>query len=374
LEILKEIIFKTADTLFESSFYLLIGFFFAGLVKAFVRTDHIIRHIGKPDLISVVKSALIGTPLPLCSCSVIPMAAELKRSGASKGAVVSFLISTPESGFDSVAVTYAMLDPLMTLFRPVAAFVTAFVAGALEIFFSKEVKPEQLVPVADAQLAIAGNDMAEIRSFEDIAGCQDADCPCDDPHPRSTQSIVQKLKNGLRYAFTDLLGDIAYYLLIGLVLSGIITAAVPQEFFTQYFHNEILTMFIMLLVGIPMYVCASASTPIAAALILKGISPGAALVFLLSGPATNLATITVVQKLLGTRSLFLYLFSIASVALLMGFLLNGIYHYFDISIHVRMGTASEWISDPVKYASAAVFLPLLLWGLRHEIKHRLGRN
>ncbi len=350
----REICFSTADTLVESSFYLLIGFFFAGIVKAFVRTESIVRHIGKPNMISVVKAALIGTPLPLCSCSVLPMAASLNKSGASKGALVSFLVSTPESGFDSVAMSYAMLDPLMTVFRPIAAFVTAIVSGFFEnSFFRKE-----------KNAAVSGSPavLKPVQESNDAHDQRGAD-----------KTPWQKIKSGLRYAFTDLLGDIAYYLLIGLVLSGIISAIIPRDFFAQYFQSEFLTMLVMLIVGIPMYVCASASTPIAAALILKGISPGAALVFLLSGPATNLATIAVVKQMLGTRSLFTYLFSISAVALLMGLLLNGVYDHFAIPVHVNMGSASEWIPDALKYISAAVFLPLLARGLWHEISHRRNK-
>lgn len=210
--------------------------------------------------------------MPLCSCSVIPMAVTLNKSGASKGATVSFLISAPETGVDSVAISYAMLDPLMTVFRPVAAFFTAFFGGIIENTISTRKKEEHgskpVLPVALQQ------------------DYKKDSCDCHDEVKKVEKEVdvFNKLKKGIRYAFNDLLGDIAYYLLIGLIISGIISSAIPADFFSTYFQNEFLTMLIMLVIGIPMYVCASASTPIAAALILKGISPGAALVSCWQGP------------------------------------------------------------------------------------------
>lgn len=342
-----------ADTLLDASFYLLIGFLAAGIIKALVSENKIVKAIGKANAGSVIKASLYGTPLPLCSCSVVPMATSLRKNGASKGATVSFLISTPESGVDSIAISYAMLDPLMTVFRPVAAFLSAFTAGIVENFFDKspERHPISVQPVSEH--------------------CTDCHCESAIIHENHEKAgLFSRLKKGIHYAFTDLLGDIAYYLFIGLILSGIIAALIPENFFEYYLGNEWMSMAIMLVVGLPLYVCASSSTPIAAAFIMKGLSPGAALVFLLAGPATNMATMSVVHKILGRRSFWSYVVTISVVALLMGFALNRIYDFFDISIQMQLGKAEELIPIWLKYASLIIFLPLLLWGLKHELKHR----
>lgn len=357
----QQILTSIFDTLIDASFYLLIGFFCAGIVKAFVRTDTIVKYIGMPNMTSVLRASFIGTPMPLCSCSVIPMAVSLNKSGASKGATVSFLISAPETGIDSIAISYAMLDPLMTVFRPLAAFLTAFFSGLLENFNSNK-----KVSASDNFSAKTGP----------IFGCENDSCHEHEIKntTEKSHSVFLRLRNGIHYAFTDLLGDIAYYLIIGLVISAILSSMIPNDFFSTYFHNEILTMFIMLAIGVPIYVCASASTPIAAALIMKGISPGAALVFLLAGPATNISTMAVVKKLLGAKSFVSYIFSISFAALVLGFLLNAVYDYLGLPIKVNMGSASEIVPDFVKIVSAVLFLPLLFYGLFKEIKARLSKK
>jgi len=347
LNIISEILLSIGHTLLDVSPYLLIGFVAAGLVKGFVKEESIFRRLGSPTIGSVVKASLYGTPLPLCSCSVIPMAASLRQSGASKGATVSFLISTPESGADSVAISYAMLDPLMTIFRPVAAFCSAVVAGMAENMINRQAISTINVQQTDA-------------------------CGCAQEFSSRPDGFLDRVKYGMHYAFTDLLGDIAYYLAIGLIVSGLIAALIPEDFFAGYLNNEIISMTAMLLLGIPMYVCASASTPIAAALILKGISPGAALVFLLVGPATNFATIGVVKSLLGTKSLWIYLGSISLVAVLMGLLLNWIYFLFQIPIHIQFASTSESFSNVVRWVSVILLIPLLVWGLYREIRHRFS--
>ncbi len=351
---IRDVSVSTFDILLDASLYLLIGFVVAGLLKAFVRADQIIRHIGEPTFSSVFKASLLGTPLPLCSCSVIPVATSLRQNGASKGATMSFLISTPESGVDSIAVSYAMLDPLMTVFRPFAAFVTGFASGALENLGSRNGE------------ACARPAPLPIRTDHDTC-----DCDCETVQTEAaSKSALRRLKEGMTYAFTDLVGDVAYYLVIGLAISGLITALVPAGFFHRYLTSDLTVMLLMLVLGIPMYVCASASTPIAAALILKGASPGAALVFLLVGPATNLATIGVVRKFLGLRSFWIYLTTISVAALLLGLLLNFIYRSFDLPMDVRMGSGSEWLPPWVRYVSALILFPFLIRGIRREISHR----
>lgn len=343
-----EILFKMAgsigDTLMEASFYLLLGLLAAGIVKAWVNEQKILRSIGQPDFSSVVKASLVGIPLPLCSCSVVPMAMSIREKGASKGATVSFLISTPETGVDSIAMTYAMMDPLMTVFRPFAAMTTALTAGAIENTVS-------------GKSSTLPNPLPDSSIQKDCSGGY---CSCSEPaSDKKSQFFFQKFRNALRYAFVDLLGDIVIYLIVGLVLSGMIAAMIPDDWFSQ--HPEWLIMLLMLVIGIPVYVCASASTPVAAALILKGISPGAALVFLLVGPATNLATIAIVYKMMGMRSAIIYLLTIMSLAVGLGVLLNVLYGIFQIQPSAMAVVENEFFSEPVQFIFALVLCILVVY-------------
>jgi uncharacterized membrane protein YraQ (UPF0718 family) len=296
----------------EAAPYVIFGFAVAGLLRGFLVDSFIARHIGANSIGSVLKASLLGIPLPLCSCGVIPAAIELRKQGASKGGSAAFLVSTPESGVDSIAITYALLDPVMTIVRPVAAFFTATVTG----------------------LAINRLPDEEPTAVVEDDGCG---CPSEPLPAAETRSPGLRFKDGLTYAFGELLKDIGGWLLLGIFIAGLISYFVPDDFFTDFFAGEFASLFIMLLVGIPIYICASASTPVAAALILKGVSPGAALVFLLAGPATNVATIVIVGKFWGRRATVVYLASIAFCSLLIGWLTNRLYDYagWDITGSVK---------------------------------------
>ncbi|MBF0170015.1 MAG: SO_0444 family Cu/Zn efflux transporter, partial [Nitrospinae bacterium] len=240
--------------LVDAAPFLLFGFLLAGVIKSFVPLDAVRRHLGGGGFGPTVKAALIGVPLPLCSCSVIPTALALKRQGAHKSAVASFLVSTPETGVDSIAVSYALLDPIMTLFRPVAAFVAALAAGGLELLFGEEEKePFNPFPVAQKMT------------------CDDGCCGCESP-TRATPS--ERIIDGVRYAFVDLVDDLAGWMLAGLLLAGVMMVMLPDGLFDRP-GSDWVVMPLMLVAGVPLYVCATSSTPLAAALILKGVSPGA---------------------------------------------------------------------------------------------------
>lgn len=323
------------DILLDASPFILLGFFVAGMVKALLPEDLVARHLGGNDSGSVLKAALFGIPLPLCSCGVIPAAIGLKRQGAGKGATSSFLISTPETGVDSIAVTYALLDPLMTLFRPLGAFVTAVTAGLLE----------NLLPGSDS-----------VR--DDSAGWADA-ADRASGMPPVRPPLGERLHEGLAYAFGEMLGDIGKWLLIGIGIAGVISVLIPAGFIEQHLSGGIVPMLVMLVAGIPLYVCASASTPIAAALVLKGLSPGAALVFLLAGPATNSATMTAVARYLGRRSLAIYLLAIAGCSLLLGLLLDAIYVAAGLNLVAVIGQGGESLPYGVSLGSTVLLLLLL---------------
>ncbi|WP_155877443.1 SO_0444 family Cu/Zn efflux transporter [Desulfuromonas sp. AOP6] len=332
MDIVLGILGECWEILVESAVYVLFGFFAAGVLKALIPTEVVARHLGKSSAGSVLKASLFGVPLPLCSCGVIPAAIGLRQQGASKGASAAFLVSVPETGVDSMAITWALLDPLMTLIRPLAAFVTATVTG-----LAINRLPDKTPPAEDKAAAslMAGQDAAE-------------------RHPLS-----RRLREGIAYAFGDLLGDIGKWLLLGIGLAGIIAYFVPDDFFVRYLHSELLSLLIMLAVGIPLYICASASTPIAAALVLKGLSPGAALVFLLAGPATNAATITVVFRYFGRAATLTYLASIALCSLVLGWLTNRLYAFSGLDISRWVSEAGAATESPLMVAAAVVLLLLL---------------
>jgi len=350
LKFIYDILMESWAVYRESAFYMLFGFFTAGILYVFVKTEMISRYFGQGKIKPVFLSALFGIPIPLCSCGVIPAAAGLRRQGASRGATISFLISTPESGIDSMAITYALLDPIMTVLRPVAAFITAIVAGITESFFGHK------------------NDLAE------TAGLDSQDCGCGSVDGCSTGlktledkkqmlPFTEKIVSGLKYAYVELLGDIGKWFIAGVLLAGLITFLVPDDFIQGFSGNKFWTMLIMLIAGIPMYVCATASTPIAAALILKGLSPGAALVFLMVGPATNIASMSMVSGLLGKRSLAIYLGAIILCSLGMGIFVDGIYNVYGIQAKATLGQAAEFIPHWIELGSAIIFTGLLAYAM-----------
>lgn len=321
----------------EAALYILFGLFIAGLIQMFVDKETIAKHLGKRGIKSVILAALFGVPLPLCSCGVIPTAISLRKNGASKGAVLSFLISTPETGVDSIAISYALLDPIMTVFRPIAAFITAVIAGIIENIFGRKDKEETLQKTNTCE----------------SCGCEEDEC-------YKEHGIIDRLKYGMRYAFRELLGDIAKWLIFGIVIAGVISYFVPANVVERYLGNNWQAMFMMLLIGIPLYICATASTPIAAALIAKGMSPGVALVFLLAGPATNIAGILTVGKFLGKRSLIIYLLSISVCAVILGLALNYIYSITGIDIRSTVGKAGETLPHYLKLTSALILAFLMI--------------
>jgi HflK protein len=341
--------------LMEASFLLLLGFILAGVFAILVPAGVLQRFLGRGKIRSVLWASAIGTPLPLCSCGVLPTALGLSRQGATQGATVAFLITTPEVGVDSIALTYALMDPIMTVLRPVAAFATGVTAGIATNFLGVKRSPggpetsngaiaveipEAPPPAPELQMPFEGNGRARFAS------------------PRATVREI------FAYGFRDLLDETAHWLALGVILAALVAVLLPASLIDRYFGGGFLTMLAMLVIGIPIYTCASASTPIAAALVLKGLSPGAALVFLLSGPATNIGAIVMLLKFLGLRVVTIYLVSIAVVALAAGYALDWIYWTWQINPVATFGKATGFVPEPVKVAAAVVLLTLLtrsLW-------------
>ena len=267
------------------------------------------------------------------------------------------MISTPESGVDSIAITYALLDPIMTIARPVAAFFTAAVAGVAENFFDSGSKKTKIVPDLSCP----------------VDGCCDGQNCAPEEHRRH-HTFFEKFVAGLRFAAGDLWGDLAGWFLIGIVLAGLITVLIPPEIFSKYLGSGLPAMLLMLIIGIPLYICATASTPIAAALILKGVSPGAALVFLLAGPATNIASLTVLTGALGKRATGIYLASIAVCAVVFGLVVDQVYAGLGISAQAMVGRASEVVPHWAGLMGAVAILGMSIRPIWQSIRGRFKTN
>lgn len=289
----------------EMAPYLLLGFFIAGLLNAFVPRSLFSRHLASHSLKSVIKAAILGIPLPLCSCGVIPTTAALRREGASKGAATSFLIATPQTGVDSIMATYSVMGPVFAIIRPLAALITSFFGGwAVNKFDDSDSDISQITEHSHCESSKHGNG----------SSC------CNQSSDNNTKviSFTGKLKQAFEYGFVDMMQDVGKWLIIGLLIAALITVAVPADFFGCFGENTLLSMVLVLLVAVPMYLCATGSIPIAVSLMMKGLSPGTALVMLMAGPASNMASILVVRKIMGKKTLCIYLASIITGAIICG--------------------------------------------------------
>ena len=309
MALFEKILLESWNVLCLSAPYMLLGFFVAGLLKAFIPDNFIAHHLGRENRSSIVKAALFGVPLPLCSCGVLPAAAGIRKQGAGKGATTAFLISTPETGVDSISVTWALLDPLMAFLRPLSAFLTALFTGQIVRIFDPDGHVEDKKLLADSLGATTPACCCAPKAFL----------------PIKKPGMWERLQGGMQFSFGTLFRDISGWFFLGVGIAGMITVFVSPELLDRWLGNPIIAMFAMLIIGIPLYVCATASTPIAAALVLKGLNPGAALVFLLAGPATNAAALSVISKILGTKSTIIYLSGIIVSSLLLGFAVDGVY-------------------------------------------------
>ncbi len=327
------------DYILISSPYLLFGFLISGVVHQFLHLNKIQKLLKNNKKTDVLWAALLGVPLPLCSCSVIPTGATLKKAGASNGATSAFLISTPESGIDSIAMSLSILDLPMAIFRPVFAFVTATIAGTLQHIFNpfNEVIKEEKKDCCHSK----DDDHGHSHSHD---------------HAKDSDSFLAKT---FKFGFVELLDDMANWLFVGLLLGALISYFIPESFFSDL--NPHVGKLVILLVSIPLYICASASTPIAASLILKGLSPGAAIIFLLAGPATNISNIAVIQKYIGKKGVIINILTIIGVAYLASYIVD--YFYTTYPLNINLATFHEHINGPFFTGCAIIFLGLLLMSL-----------
>lgn len=333
------------DVYIDMAPYMVMGLLFVGLLHTFVPKERLLQLLGRNSAGSVVKAAMIGVPLPLCSCGVVPTAIELKKSGASDGAVLSFLTSTPQTGIDSIIATWGMMGPFMAVYRAVAAFLSGIITGLTANRFSKH---EPIISEAPT-----------------------CSCHGHDSHDHAGRPPLREI---LTYPFGGFMDELAGHFLIGVVVAAAITTLIPDDFFLRFgLGTGLPSLLLMLVIGIPMYICSTSSIPVAAAFLLKGVSPGAAFVFLFAGPVTNAASLILLRSTLGKRLTALYVACVTGTALLFGGLCNWLVGKFQIDILSLTGGHMAHRSV-FSLVVAGVFLLLLIKGLIVTLRRRFRQE
>ena len=325
----------------EMSPYILLGFLIAGIMQAFIPQKTISRHLAGTGLKAVAKAAAIGIPLPLCSCGVLPTAIAMRRHGASKAASTSFLVATPQTGVDSIAATWSLLGPAFAVIRPIAALTTALFGG----------------------VAVGKSEKCDTKCAAIAAEADSDSLPT---------GFGRKCLNALRYGFIDLVGSIGGWLTIGLIIAAVITVYVPDDFFSILGTRPIFSMLAVLVIAVPMYVCATGSIPIAMSLMLKGLSPGTALVLLMAGPAANFASFTLISREMGKKAAAIYLAAIIAGALAFGLVIDYLLpaQWFDIkSIHGHGAHCAEMSIFNTCCSAVLVVLLIISFIKNHKHNH-----
>lgn len=343
----------------EAAPWLLFGLVAAGLIKVWIPEDFMKRILGGVGAWPVVKGAIIGAPLPLCSCGVLPAAIGLKRSGASDGATLSFLVATPETGVDSVGVSYVLLGPFMTIVRVIAAVLSAIITGLLAVVILG--RQTQMGFKVDAAVSSCCSREAEQAKEESCCsrGGYSSESP---PEP----DFWSRNMKGLRFALSDIWDDITYWLLFGITMAAALATFFPGEALSEW-GSGITAMILMLLAGIPMYICATASTPLAAGLLLAGISPGTVLVLLLAGPATNMATIAILFKEMGRSIVIIYLVGISISSIGFGLLTDYVVAANAIDIRAQIEGATEVMPESIALLSVVILILAAIKPLRRRL-------
>jgi len=436
-----ELINNIWTVVLDTAFWLLVGLLAAGIIKTYIPEKAIRRWVGGKGFGAISRAALIGAPLPLCSCGVLPAAIGLHRAGASKEATVSFLISTPETSVDSVAVTYALMGPVMAIYRPVAALISAMVTGMLTSLIKDEVqavekpavdmKPVEFNPNETAvDVAAVANfnpnetaiDVGAVANFnpnqtaidvggvagfnpnetavdaagigadfnphdtlveadiakaccsskpvEEVKSCCSSDSSGPEEHMHASIHDSRWFKS-LKYAGAELLDDISKWLAIGIILAGVMLTFIPTGWLAEW-GSGLSAMLIMLVVGVPLYICAVASTPVAAGLLVAGVSPGAVLVFLLVGPATNIASFALVKQELGMKVTVVYLIGISVISVIMGLLLEFLLANLNWEVKASLGHAHTMLPVWLAWSSSLLLVFLAIKPLRKAILPQLG--
>jgi len=366
MELLNRFLENFVEVSLEAAPWLLFGLLAAGLIKVWIPESFMKRVLGGSGVWPVVKGAIIGAPLPLCSCGVLPAAIGLRRSGASDGATLSFLVATPETGVDSVGVSYVLLGPFMTVVRVIAAVLSAIMTGLLAVLFlgrQKQYRP-------DKESAVNSCSSGSCSEPESVAAVE-AESSCCSSDSCSSEVAVEdgfwsRNLSGLRYALSDIWDDIAYWLLFGIAMAAALATFFPGQALAEW-GSGLPAMILMLLVGIPMYICATASTPLAAGLLMAGISPGTVLVLLLAGPATNMATIAILFKEMGRKIVIIYLIGISFSSIGFGLLTDYIVTENDIDISAQIEGAAEVVPEWIAIISVMILLLAAIRPLRRRL-------
>jgi len=343
--------------------YMMFGLFFVGLLKIYVNKGLVLKTLGKDNFQSIVKASIIGVPLPLCSCGVIPTAVELKKDGASDSAVSSFLISTPQTGIDSIAATYALMGPFFAIYRPIAAFFAGIFGGIVVNIFNRNSEKSEISKEFESVSCSCEHDHNHKHEHKENSSC---DCECCSSCEQSEQKKGFKRFLGLfSYAYGGFLDEIGKDFVIGIIIAALLSAFLPPSIFVDAgLDHGILAMLIMVVIGLPMYVCSTSSIPIAISLMIKGLSPGAAFVFLFAGPVTNAASIIILRKVVGKKTTVLYISSVIVSAIFGGLILDLLVSKFGFSVFnsVMASQTTGMEFGPISIVLSIIFLLLLLKG------------
>lgn len=398
MEIINTFMNNFIDMFISMSFYIVLGLLCVGVLNTYVDKDKILKHLGKNKFSSVVKASVIGVPLPLCSCGVVPTAVELKKSGASNGAVTSFLISTPQTGVDSMLATYSMMGLLMAIFRPIAAFASGIIGGGIVNLFAKNdtMNMEDLEvtsccsetssqdsccstePVVESSCCCSTETVVESSCCCSTEPVVESSCCCStEPVVESSCCSGEKVEKStnkffqvFKYAFGKFLDDIAVHFIIGMFIATIISTFLPVDFFVNIgLDKGILAMFAVVLVGLPMYICSTASIPIALSLVAKGLSYGSAFAFLFTGPVTNVASLLVLGKVLGKKITAMYIGSVVLCSIFFGFVLDFILENYNLEISGMLSCHTDHHS-PFSSIVAVIFAVLVI---RSICRQKLGK-
>ncbi len=333
----------------DMSFYLMIGLLFVGILHVLVSKDWIIKNIGNNNTSSVVKASLFGVPLPLCSCGVIPTAIYLKENGASNGSVISFLISTPQTGVDNIIATYGMIGGFFTAYKAIVAFLSGIIGGTIINIFTKNENDDlkcENIPINTNHTHQSHGEDLENKGF------------------------IKKIKEILHYGYIHFLDDISVHFIIGIIISGFISYFIPNDFFNEYgIGSGISGMLLMIIIGMPMYICSTSSIPIAISLMMKGVSPGAAFIFLVVGPATNAASMTILFKVLGKKIMIIYLAVVAVLSISFGIILDLLLKYYTLDKSYIINHVHGFgINNNIKLVFGFIFFILILRSLYSRLK------
>lgn len=365
---------------------LLLGLLLCGLIHVFIPRQAVLQWLQKDSLRSVATSAAIGVPIPLCSCSVVPIVAEMRRKGASRSACMSFLITAPETGADSILVTKAFFGWIPAIVRPVVSFITGVVAGLTCIGLLRDDKQEHTLPepaeaccdhdrghralIAERDDCYVSPSRFAAMTKERLTGLVTRSAQFDtgataqdQAGARAEPNLGEVVAHILRYGFIEIADDILLALLLGIALGGLLFLAIPSELMSHE-HARWLSYPAMVLFGLPLYICASASTPIAAALVAKGLSPGAALVFLMTGPATNTGTIAIILSQFGARFASIYVAVVIAVTLALGIAIDLLLLATGFGIAVNLAPSEEPAVQWLQWTSAGALLLLIIWRSR----------